>query len=77
MFLKGDRLDLTKAAKRNAETLTSVHPPKRYFKKFENTCTFVNTGINVGENNFRCGESEFTQDWNIMVSVLWLHKQEH
>lgn len=36
----------------------------------------MNADINIGENIFRCGESEFTEGWNTVVSALCLHKNE-
>jgi len=64
VFQKEDCLDLTKEAENTGESITSVHPPNppKKVQKYENTCTSVNTEINVGENNFRCGESEFAED---------------
>jgi hypothetical protein len=35
--------------------------------------TFVNTEIKVGENNFCKSESNFTHDWNIVLSINLLY----
>jgi hypothetical protein len=42
------------------------HNLSRSNKKIHGTS--MNTEINVGENKFCNGESDFTQEWNIVVS---------
>lgn len=57
--------------------ISNLSTSNKKIKIVKNTCTSVNTEINFGKNNVRCGESEFTEYWNIVVSALCLHKQEH
>ena len=63
MFQNGDSVSLTKVTKSFVKNLTSTCPTKKI------NGISVKTEINAGEKSFCNGESDFTHDWNIVISL--------